>query len=79
MKKYLTPFVEERGKLDVGTFTLSTRKSSSVELDDNYMDSEYCIQVITHKPDKAKIKKVLQSGKQLKGARLIEKNNLQIK
>lgn len=79
MKKYLTPFVEERGKLDVGTFTLSTRKSTSVELEDNFNNLGYSERVISYKPDKMKIKKALQSGEQIKGAKLIEKKNLQIK
>ena len=79
IKKYLTPFVDDRGKFDAGTFTLSTRKSSSVELEDNFNDPDYCIQIISYKPDKKKIKLDIESGKEIPGAKLIEKKNLQIK
>jgi len=79
MKNYLVPYVDERGKFDTGTFTLSTRKSASVELDDNFNNPDYCVQVISYKPDKKKIKEVLQAGERIQGAKLIEKKNLQIK
>ena len=79
IKNYLVPFVEKNKKVEAGTFTLSTRKSSSVELEDNFNDPDYCIQIISYKPDKKKIKLDIESGKEIPGAKLIEKKNLQIK
>jgi len=83
IKKYLTPFVKEKGKFDVGTFTLSNLVSKSVILSDTEFDFEenkdYIIQKIELKPDKKKIKEALENGNNIKGAYLIEKDNLQIK
>ena len=79
IKNYLVPFVEKNKKVEAGTFTLSTRKSASVELDDNFNNPEYSEQVISYKPDRKKIKGALQDDIKIEGARLISKLNLQIK
>jgi hypothetical protein len=79
IKKYLTPYVESRGKVDAGVFSLSTRKSESIELDDNFNDPEYSTQIISWNPDKKKIKEAIKSGKVIQGARLMQNINLQIK
>jgi hypothetical protein len=79
IKKYLTPYVESRGKVDAGVFSLSTRKSESVELDDNFNDPDYSTQIISWTPDKKKIKDAIKNGKVIQGARLIQNINLQIK
>ena len=41
VKKYLLPWVIERGKTTVGTITLSTRKSQAIELDDDFENEDY--------------------------------------
>jgi hypothetical protein len=79
IKKYLTPFVKERGKFDAGTFRLSTRKSTRVEVDQGFNDPAYMVEKTSVSPDKVKIKDALTSGTQLPGARLVESDNLQIK
>jgi len=40
--KYLTPYVKQQGKIQVGTFTLSIRKSTSVEVAEGFNDPFFC-------------------------------------
>lgn len=79
VKKYMAPFVKKRGKFDAGTFQLSTRKSMRVDVDADFSDKEYVVSKIIESIDKSKLKSDLKSGKKIKGARLVEKENLQIK
>jgi len=59
---------------------LSFRKSESVEITDIKMiPDEYKRVKITSEPDKVFIKQALKDGKIVEGARLVEKDNLQIK
>jgi hypothetical protein len=37
IKKYMTPYVMQKGSVDAGTFKLSTRKSKSVDLSDEFL------------------------------------------
>jgi hypothetical protein len=82
IKQFLTPYIESKGKLSVGTFTLSTRKSESVEI----LDPEFCKQnpdystvKTTVTPDKAKIKEAIKAGKRFDGVSIVAKKNLQIR
>ncbi len=81
IKSFVSPFIKEYhdGKLDAGTFRLSFRKSESVEVDNWFNDEKYCDVVIEHKPRKAEIKAAIKKGIDVPGARLIQKENLQIK
>ncbi len=84
IKKYLTPYIQSKSKLDVGTFKLSVRRSESVEVDEDFVeksDPEYINykEIISKTPDKIKIKKALEIGEIVPGARLKENFNLQIK
>jgi hypothetical protein len=81
IKKYLTPYVAKEGKIEIGTFKLSIRKSESVGINnENYIPIEYMIEVPTYlKPDKNLIKKDLKVGKEIPGAWLEFHDNLQIK
>lgn len=80
IKKYITPYVESKGKLDIGTFTLSTRKSKSVVVDDLFaVPSQYKKQTITEAADKIKIKEDLSSNIYIPGAHLEESTHVQIK
>ncbi len=81
IKRYLMPFIRDNhnGKIDVGTFKLSVRKSEAVILNDNFNDERYCNTVITIKPDKPEIKKALKNGFDIDGARLEQRENLNIK
>jgi len=80
VKRFLNPFILERGKLDAGTFKISNRKSEAVEIDnEDAIPAEYKVikQIISI--DKAKVKEALKSGQHIEGARIAEHNNTQIK
>ena len=79
IKRYMTPFVLEKGGFDSGTFKLGTRKSVSVNLEADFDVDEYMNVKIERVPDKKKIKDDLKAGKEIPGASLFEKQNLQIK
>lgn len=66
-------------KTTIGTFTVSTRTSTQVQVDDGFDVSEYMRETITREPDKMAIKEALKSGKEIDGAWLVEKENIQIK
>jgi hypothetical protein len=81
IKTFLAPIVKAKGKpWNVGTFTLSTRKSESVQIADDFNAPAY-MRTIPAKlePDKAAIKDAIKSGKTIPGAELVEKTNLVIK
>lgn len=89
VKRYLMPYVaqykaEKGHPLTVGTWTLSTRKSTSVEIDEVKFNSDenrekWCDEKVTYQPRKNDIKTALQAGTEIVGASLIEKESLQIK
>ena len=81
IKKYLTPYIAKQGKIEAGTFILSIRKSESVNIINEqkiplkYFDTiPESLQV-----NKKIIKEAIKSGKDISGAELEKKNNLQIK
>lgn len=77
--RYITPFVARDGKIMAGIFQLSTRKSESVELEENFNHVDYTYIEEILKTDKIKIKTDLKKGLKIKGARLESHDNLQIK
>ena len=79
IKKYLTPYVAEHGKQTAGTFTLSVRKSEQVELNEWFSDDNYIVVKTTKAPDKKKIKMDLKQGKEIAGATIVTRQNLQFK
>jgi hypothetical protein len=79
IKKYLTPYVTEHGKQDIGTFKLSMRKSEAVELTEWFVDKDYITVKTTESPDKKKIKEALKDGKEIVGASIVTNQNLQFK
>lgn len=89
IEAYLVPFVSqyraEKGRpLDVGTFTLSTRKSESVEIDDVNFNSEenrknWCTEKVSYTPKKTEIKQALKAGQEIHGAKIANHENLQIR
>lgn len=81
IKSFLAPWVVEQGKsYHVEEYELKTRKSTAVELDPDFADPLFCSietkKVVT--PDKAAIKEALLAGEEVKGARLVERQNLKI-
>ena len=77
MKIALETFGESK---KVDTFTLSLRKSKSVEIiDAEIIPADYRITKITEMINKTEIKKAIESGLPVAGATIKENNNLQIK
>lgn len=62
---------------------ISFRKSTSVELDDDFIEANigtsFVIEDIKYKADKKAIKELLVANEEVPGATLLEKRNLQIK
>jgi hypothetical protein len=81
IKKYITPYIKQQRKIEAGTFTLSTRKSESVDITDKEKIPINYRTVIpeTWNPDKKLIKDDIKKGVIVPGAELHEKDNLQIK
>lgn len=80
IKRFLVPYVESKKKIEVGTFKLSTRKSTSVEVDAAFDESEYMRIIPESKaPDKKAIKEAIAKGVSFINARIITKTNLQFK
>lgn len=57
--------------------SISYRKSTSVELAEDFEDERFTM--YEPKFNKTEIKKAIQSGEEVKGAKLVENNNIQIR
>ena len=80
LEKKDIPFLMDKtgkDKLDAGTFSLSYRKSTQVQVSVNFNNGDY-MRVKTE-IDKAKIKADLLAGAQIEGACLVENKNLQVR
>ena len=64
-------------KIQAVTFTVGTRKSTAVVVDDNFNNPEYI--KVEYAPDKMKIKNDLKNGVVIDGARLVERESLAVK
>lgn len=58
---------------------ISFRKSTVTEVDTDMLPKKWSVKKITYTPDKTAIKTALLSGIKIKGAKIIEKQNIQIK
>lgn len=86
---YTTRNIEVGKKYDLGLHSISWRKSEAVEIEDeeafikecyeNDASKRYVKEVITRKPDKTLIKQAIKDGRTFENAKLVERNNLQIK
>lgn len=81
IKNYLSFILTDNGetRFETPRTLLSFRKSEIVEIDDSKLPKKYMKKKIEISPDKVGIKKLLKSGVLVKGANLVEKQNLQIK
>jgi hypothetical protein len=81
IKRYLLPYVKNKGgKVTVGTHQLSIRKSKAVVIADGFDNPMYSrIVPETKEPDKKKIKESIESGIEVKGAILENRESLQVK
>lgn len=82
LKSNLSNAMQEFGIIEVKgkTLKLSFRKSESIEIDNiDLLDERFKTTKIEVKADKTAIKEAIKKGEQVKGARLIENQNLQIR
>lgn len=81
LKNNLLSAVSLYGNFESGFLKFSTRKSKSVivDYDVNDLPKQYKTIKVTEIPDKAAIKKAIESGEEVYGCRLVENVNLQIK
>ena len=79
LKDNLLIAVKTFGNYQSGFNSFSTRKSSTVEVEDvNQLPTEYKTIKVTEAADKAAIKKALQSGVEIKGCAIVDHLNLKI-
>lgn len=84
LKDYLARNMQAAGiteiKADDGTFKASFRKSKAVEiLDEAQIPAEFMRETVKIEPDKTAIRKAIESGQEVAGAKIEERQNLQIK
>ena len=81
LKDRLLSAVKIFGPFEVGILKFGTRKSKTVVIDPqkvNLIPGEYKKTVVEAKPDKAKIKKALEEGKEIPGCSISHNQNLKI-
>lgn len=67
-------------KIETEVGTLSLRASKSVEIYDEMMiDKKFTTEVVEIKISKTELKKAIEAGEDVQGARIVSKNSLQIK
>lgn len=65
-------------KMETPKVKVSYRKSTAVEVDDR-LPKKWCSKKIVYTPDKVAIKTAIQNGKKITGAKIVERQNIQIK
>jgi len=81
LRTYISNFMAsiEQTSFETPRVSLSFRKSTQVEVDDFELPAKWFKKKITKAPDKTAIKKALQNGEKIQGAKIVTKNNLQLK
>ncbi len=82
VKEYLMQACEMTGTESIrGVYAnISFRKSEQTVIDDeSVLPKEFVIEKISYSPDKTKIKNAIKAGKEVQGAHIEVKNNIQIK
>lgn len=79
LKAALAASMAETGQTRVDTtlFKVGFRKSTAIVVDETKLSKEY--QIVSYKPDKKTLKELLKSGKEIDGAHLEERKNLNIR
>jgi len=67
------------GDINLGLKTITTRPSQSVDVDMDKLSKDFKVTKVTFQADKTKIKNALKNGKEVKGAKLIDKLNFRLK
>ena len=77
---YLIEYALQGEKFETGKVKCSWRKSTSVEITDEWAIPEaYKVEKITKTISKAAIKEAIKNGEAVPGAELVEKNKVQVK
>lgn len=79
LEKYLTDFCDKGQKYSDPTTVISWRKSTVVEVDEASLPDAWWKEELVRTVDKTGIKLALKEGNSIKGAKLVEKQNIQIK
>ena len=80
IKKFILPYLREKGgKVTAGVHTLSIRKSAGVVLADGFDNPMYCERKVVLTPDRKRIKESIESGIEVKGAVLEQRESVQVK
>lgn len=80
LKQYLHDNIPEGKKIETDLMKISWRKSTAVEITDmSKLPHEYITTKIDEKPDKEAIADAIKSGKEVAGAELVERQNIQIR
>jgi len=78
--KDLQKYLMNGDKFETSLYSYGFRKSKQVEIiDDTLIDTEYLKEKVTYTIDKTKIKKAIESGIDVIGAEVIEKQNLSVR
>ncbi|MCM1007945.1 MAG: siphovirus Gp157 family protein [Ruminococcus flavefaciens] len=78
LKKWLADAVGYQ-KFETARVCVSFRKSESTEIDENVLDRKWCREKITYTPNRTAIRNAIKAGQTVDGARLVERQNIQIK
>lgn len=78
LKMYLVSSLKGE-PLKTARVSVTYRKSTSVDIDEELLPKKYYVRKVEEKPDKKQILEILKSGQRVRGAELIEKQNIQIK
>ena len=79
LKGYAANSIANYGAIETARIKMTVRKSESVKIDEDFLPADYMRCKTTWEPDKALIKQKLKEGKDIQGATLEVKLNLQIK
>jgi hypothetical protein len=80
LENSLLDAVKMFGKFEAGVYTVSTRKSESVIIENlDKLPNSYKVVKISEQPDKAKIKTAIKNGEEVPGATIQETTNLSIR
>ena len=80
IREYLLQNIKIGEKIDLGLHSIGWRKSEAIEIEnESDIPKEYMTEKITLTPNKTKIKEAIKGGFEVKGCKLVERQNLQIK
>lgn len=80
LSEVLVQAVNLHGEIQTDLHKIGTRKSTVVEVEDvAKLPDSYLTKKLSITPDKTAIKEALKAGKKVKGASLVEKQNLSVK